>query len=440
MSKVWLIIKREYLTRVRNKTFLLSTFLLPIVFLGFIVGSSYLAGNSKSGKKRVVVINDKGVFKDNLKSDSTGVVFDFAASGVDTLNYAEKGYDGLLDVGVVTVTGKDSNYTLYSKKQIGLQGKAYIERQLSKATEINLLLQKNIRKNMLDSISDAATKTPGVNNILIKADGKRENVNEKLTSMVGFASGFLIYLTMFIFGAMVMRGVMEEKTNRIAEVIVSSIKPFELMLGKIVGIACVGLTQLLLWIVLVGGLMMAARLFISPDSMMQMQEASIQASGGGGMSSQVLGAVNSFTGGINWAVTLSSFVFYFLGGYLFYASLFAAIGSVVNEDPQEAQSLMMPITMPIIFAFVIMSANVGKPDSPAMFWGSMIPFTSPIVMMGRIPTGTVPLWQILLSMALLVGGFLFTTWLAGKIYRTGILMYGKKASWKEMFKWAFRKA
>jgi ABC-2 type transport system permease protein len=223
---------------------------------------------------------------------------------------------------------------------------------------------------------------------------------------------------------------------------VSSIKPFQLMLGKIIGIACVGLTQLVLWLILIVVLTSVVS-FFSHDTFTQFQD--IQQSGQipvGGTVNPAMGksVFQSLVGFANWGLIVPGFIFYFLGGYLFYAALFAAVGSVVNEDPQEAQSLMLPIMMPIVFGFIIMTSNLGNPDSPAMVWGSMVPFTSPIVMMGRIPSGTVPAWQIILSMLLLVAGFLFTTWLAAKIYRTGILMYGKKITWKEMFKWAFRKS
>jgi ABC-2 type transport system permease protein len=287
-----------------------------------------------------------------------------------------------------------------------------------------------------------------VKNEVISQEGKSKKVNAGVNSAIGIFSGILIYLTMFIFGAMVMRGVMEEKTNRIAEVIVSSIKPFELMLGKILGIGAVGLTQLLLWIVLIFGLFTVAQLFIPNDVMEQvnelqkMQQNDTLPMGGGMAFSDQANKISDMMTTMNnvpWGKIIFCFIFYFLGGYLFYASLFAAVGSVINEDPQEAQSLMLPITMPIIFGFLILSSNINTPDSPAMFWGSMIPFTSPIVMMGRVASD-VPWWQLVLSMALLVAGFLFTVWLAGKIYRTGILLYGKKTSWKEMFKWAFRRS
>jgi ABC-2 type transport system permease protein len=445
MSKVGLIIKREYITRVRNKTFLLSTFLLPIMMLLFIFGSAFFAAKSSEKQKKLAVINDPGFIRSNLKVDSAKVLFSFDATATDT-NFAAKGYDGIL------VLNKDSanrNFVLYSKKTLSATTKEYIENKLDKAFENRQLENRGIKIAQLDSITkETKSNAAVIKNELKDSKGAAIKVNAAVNSGIGFASGILIYITMFIFGAMVMRGVMEEKTNRIAEVVVSSVKPFQLMLGKIIGIGAVGLTQLLLWVVLIFGLITVAQFFIPGDVMKQVEELQkMQQSGaipGGGMVATSDAAKNIFElqstiTSIPWLKIISCFIFYFLGGYLFYSSLFAAIGSVINEDPQEAQSLMLPITMPIIFGFIILSGNITTPDSPTMVWASMIPFTSPIVMMGRI-ANDVPWWQLGLSMALLVAGFLFTTWLAGKIYRTGILMYGKKATWKEMFKWAFRKS
>ncbi len=438
MNKISLIIKREYITRVKNKTFLISTFLLPIVMILFIFGAAFFAASSKNKFKKIAVINDPGYFKPNLKTDSTRLSFDFV-SGIDSNNYISKGYDAVLDL------QKDSSvrkFTIYSEKQIGGDTKDAIESRLDNAYETFRLQQKGIRKEVLDSISKISSGAFTINNKQTDAQGKSKEVNAEMNAGVGFGSGILIYITMFIFGAMVMRGVMEEKTNRIAEVMISSVKPFELMMGKILGIAAVGLTQLLLWMALVMILTTVIGPFL-PHTMIEQADAASKAMPVGAGNAQMaskLGALGEAFSQVNWLQVLSCFLFYFLGGYLFYASLFAAIGSVINEDPQEAQSLMLPITMPIIFGFIILSSNINNPDSPAMFWGSMVPFTSPIVMMGRIPSGDVPWYEILISMALLVAGFVFTTWLAGKIYRTGILMYGKKASWKEMFKWAFKKS
>jgi len=230
---------------------------------------------------------------------------------------------------------------------------------------------------------------------------------------------------------------------------VSSVKPFQLMLGKIIGIAAVGITQLLLWVIFVLLLMNLAPLFFSQELLQQtqqMQTANQSMPGGLQQANSATLLIQNSTGvditTANWPLIIVCFFFYFLGGYLFYAALFAAVGSVVNEDPQEAQSLMLPITMPIIFGFIMLTSTIENPGGPLAFWGSIIPFTSPIVMMARIPMGvpeSLSYWELALSMALLIGGFLFTTWLSAKIYRTGILLYGKKVTWKEMLKWAFKK-
>jgi ABC-2 type transport system permease protein len=436
MNKIWLIIKREYLTRVRNKTFLLSTFLLPIIMMLFIFGSAFFAMSNKEKLKKIAVINDPGMFKNNLKSDSLQVTFNFT-NDVDSGNYFIKGYDAVLNLNNDSTVRK---FTIHSKKQLGIDAQDMIETRLDRAFENNQLQKNGIRKQTLDSISKQSIGAFKIDNRITSDKGQSQEVNAQLNYGVGFGSGILIYITMFIFGAMVMRGVMEEKTNRIAEVMVSSVKPFQLMMGKILGIAAVGLTQFFLWIVLIMLLSTVVSAFIPHELVQQAGEMNknMPVGGNNAMATKFMDMKQTVSN-VNWLQIISCFIFYFLGGYLFYASLFAAIGSVINEDPQEAQSLMIPITMPIIFAFIIMTSNLNTPDSKIMVWASMIPFTSPIVMMARIPSG-VPWQQLVLSMVLLIAGFWFTTWLAAKIYRTGILMYGKKASWKEMLKWAFRKS
>jgi ABC-2 type transport system permease protein len=444
MNKILLIIKREYITRVRNKTFLLSTFLLPIMMMLLIFGAAFFAGRSAEEKKRIAIANDPGYIKENLKADTNKVVFVFDNS-INDSNFLAKGFDGVL---FLNSDSTNKNFLLASKKTLGTITLSHIESKLDKAFENRQLQNKGIKVADLDSISKRSNGGVTILNKLKDEKGQSKSVNASLNTGIGTFSGILIYMTMFIFGAMVMRGVMEEKTNRIAEVMVSSIKPFQLMMGKIIGIGAVGLTQLLLWIILISALSLVIPMLISSDmtqqlqQLQQQQQAGMLPGAGGGMavseSARKLFDIQNSIAAIPWFRIIGMFVFYFLGGYLFYSSLFAAIGSVINEDPQEAQSLMLPITMPIIFGFIIMTTNINTPDSPAMVWGSIIPFTSPIVMMGRI-AGGVPFWQLAISMILLIGGFLFTTWMAGKIYRTGILMYGKKASWKEMWKWAFRK-
>ncbi len=320
-----------------------------------------------------------------------------------------------------------------------------IIRQIEKINQETQMQKNGISRSLLDSLQQQSKKMTDVQfrSYAIKGSSVKED-NKGLSYAIGFGSGLLIYITLFVYGASVMRGVMEEKMSRIAEVIVSSVRPFQLMMGKIIGIAAVGLTQLILWAILILALTTAASYILAPETIQQGTEAMQQTpmqSGQADMAMDMM-KIQSTILSANWGLIIACFLFYFLGGYLFYASLFAAVGSVVNEDPQEAQSLMMPITMPIIFGFIIMTIAIEQPGSQLAFWGSIIPFTSPIVMMARMPAGVpdpVGYWELILSMLLLIGGFIFTTWLSAKIYRTGILMYGKRAGWKEIMKWVFLK-
>ncbi|HRE95783.1 MAG TPA: ABC transporter permease, partial [Flavobacteriales bacterium] len=265
-------------------------------------------------------------------------------------------------------------------------------------------------------------------------------------AVVGYVFALLIYMFIFLYGVQVMRGVIEEKTNRIVEIIISSVKPFELMLGKIIGIAMVGLTQFILWVLLTGLILILAQSLFFPDFYDAANQANFTQVANGISPEQA--AINFESNEIydlifiriNWALMLFMFLFYFIGGYLMYSALFAAIGAAVDSE-SDTQQFMMPITIPLVFGFIVAQMAIENPESNAVFWSSMIPFTSPVVMMVRVAMGFEPgtIWQLYLSMALLVAGFITCTWIAGKIYRTGILMYGKKVSYKELFKWMFYK-
>lgn len=436
MNKIFLVIKREYFTRVRNKTFILSTILLPLFFIGFIVASAYFSIKG-ADHERIAVKDDNGIFKNNFQNDRL-ITYEFPVD-VNINNFREKGYSAYLAIPRDYTSGNDS-ISLVSEKQLGINTEEKIKDQINSAIRNKAFLENNINKKILDSINAIDAEQLYKFSTVIKQGNKTEQSNSGLAYGIGFGSGILIYMTLFIYGAAVMRGVMEEKMNRIAEVIISSVKPFQLMMGKIIGIAAVGITQLLIWMVLIIGLASVASAFISHDLLQHAQ--SISTSVGPANNSAALNFLNTKNTflGANWGLILPCFLFYFIGGYLFYASLFAAVGSVVNEDPQEAQSLMLPITMPIILSFIIMTTAAGQPDAPISVWGSMIPFSSPIVMMARIPSGSVPGWQIAVSMLSLIAGFILTTLLAAKIYRTGILLYGKKVTFKEMGKWLLRKS
>ncbi len=444
MHKIWIIIQREYTSRVKNKRFLLVTFLVPLLMVGLIVGSAYFSFKGTEERK-IAVVDPNGFFKDKLKN-SNQLKFEFPKD-VDTSNYQSKGYSDILLMPLFE-GNKKADYILRSKKSMGFNLQETISYKINTAIEDRMLEKAGIQQSILDSIHQSAQIAE------LKAyedEGKSsKESNAALAMGIGYASGLLIYITMFIYGTMVLRGVMEEKTNRIAEVIVSSVKPFELMLGKIIGIGAVGLTQFLMWIIVVMTLTGVGLSLLPADMQNQLQQ--LQQSGGqmgaAGMAQASESAKNIYAfqhvlTTTNWPLIIGCFLFYFLGGFLFYASLFAAVGSVVNEDPQDAQSLMFPITMPIIFSYIITNVVIQNPNTPMAFWASVIPFSSPMVMMARISYGvpsTVPYWELALSMLTLIGGFLLTTWLSAKIYRTGILMYGKKVTWKEMIKWAFSKS
>ena len=421
MNKSILIIKREYLTRVRKKTFIISTILFPLLYLALIFGTGYLARNSKV--LRVAVIDSSGYFdkgtisRSNLQDSSS--YLEYISSNADSVihNFSKMGYDGYI---IIPKQPSDSlkNLVLKTDKTYGITAIYGVQGKLNDIWN-NLTYERlGIDQQKRQQLASAKITVEGQNI-------NDEKANAGVASGIGYVSGFLIYFILLIYGSQVMMGVMEEKTNRIAEVMVSSIRPFQLMLGKIVGIGLVALTQFFLWIIF--GLIIYNV---------------TTATGNSNMMSGALEGVQKTISSINVPFILFCFGFYLLGGFFFYSSLYAAIGSSVNEDMREAQSLSFPITLLVIFSMAVMTAAISDPTGKLAFWGSIIPFSSPIVMLARIPfgvPGTVPYWQLGLSMALLIIGFIFTTWFAGKIYRTGILMYGKKPSWKEMMKWAFRK-
>lgn len=444
MSKILIISKREFLSRVQKKTFLLTTIGLPLLIFGFYALIIYFSVKS-SDNFTIAVADEANVFNGKLANKDNEIIFKFVqGENPTTLNkqVTDKKIDAFVYIPKTfdISTTKDS-LQIISGKSIGLMTREKIERRIKNAIEEKkMLASSGLTKAQLDSLQKTNEIT------FASTEGKKDSDTKAgLSYGVGFISGFLIYIILFIYGSMVMRGVMEEKTNRIAEVIVSSVKPFQLMMGKIIGIGTVGLVQFLIWIILMVGVQFLLPL-IFPDMMGQMQNAPMQPGmAGAGNAVQQSGALAGIMNGlsqINWPLILGCFIFYFLGGYFLYSSLFAAVGSTVNEDPQDAQSLMLPITMPIIFAMVIMTKAVNDPNSSLAVFGSIFPLTSPIVMMARIAHGVpdgVTVVQLIASMVCLVLGFLGTTWLAGKIYRTGILMYGKKATWKTMWQWAVRK-
>lgn len=430
MNKIWIIVKREYLTRVRKKSFLIITLLVPVFFVAMLLIPILMmqAGDDE----KVAVIDDSKVFQGKLADDG-GVHYKFVEAKVDTLKntYLSHGYTGLLHIPAMDIN-RPGSIVYYSKGQMNVMLKSNMERRLESVLEDKRMEVAGIDKEKVESIRADID--------IVNLAGKDEKKGSAgLAYAVGYAAAFLVYIILLVFGTTVMRGVMEEKMNRVAEVMISSVKPFQLMMGKITGIAGVGLTQFLIWIVLIVGLYTLLTLFVGADTM---NAAAAQNAGNNAAMVDAMNKVNFVVEGVNWPLIITCFLFYFLGGYLFYAALFAAVGSLVNEDPNDAQSLTFPITLPVIISIFIMFAAVRNPNGQLAIWGSIIPFSSPVVMMARIPygvPGTVPYWQLGLSVVFLIAGFMGTTWIAAKIYRTGILLYGKKVTLKEVGKWLVRK-
>lgn len=412
------------MTRVRKKTFIISTVLFPLLYLLLIFGSGYLAATS-GRKLHVAIIDSSGYFsKEKIdaenRADSSSVIT-LVNIPLDSLkaNLKSLGYDGFIVIPDTASWDKPlDRLPLKTTRAMSMDGSMPVQNKMNRVWG-----QVKNEKLGIDETKKRILEQSNIS--VVPVDLTNEKNNSGSATLIGSMSALLIYIILMLYGSQVMMGVMEEKTNRIAEVIVSSVKPFQLMMGKILGIGLVCLTQILLWI---------GFIFVIYNI--------TAASGNGDMMSGMVGEVQKVFTSTNMPLILSCFIFYLLGGFFFYSSLFAAVGSAVNEDMREAQSLSFPLMMPIIFSVAVMGAVLKDPTGPLAFWGSMIPFTSPIVMMVRLPfgaPGTVPWWQLGLSMTLLIGGFIFTSWFAGKIYRTGILMYGKKPSWKELIKWAFRK-
>lgn len=437
MNKIWLVIQREYLTRVKKKSFLITTLLVPVIIVGFYAAIIAITISGSTESVKIAVLDKPNLFGGKIEPGTKdNTVYAFIQNETEKSfreKYKKQGYSSFLYVPEIDYNNP-SGIVLHSQSAASISTKGKVERRVNQAIEAKRMQIAQIDPEKYKAI-DADVS---VSNTIDSESGEKKSV-AGVAYAVSFIGGILIYMILLIYGTMVMRGVMEEKTNRIAEVIVSSVKPFQLMLGKIIGIGGVGLTQFAIWIILMGLLQLIIPL-IFPSMFQQMTEQSLNmpAAPQGGAQKMVL-TISEGLRSLNIGLLLFCFVFYFIGGYLLYASLFAAVGSVVSEDQQEAQSLMFPIMMPIILGFVIMAKAAADPDSSLAVFGSLFPLTSPIVMMARITYG-VPWWQLALSMVLLILCFLLFTWLTAKIYRTGILMYGKKITWKEMSKWAFRRS
>ncbi len=442
MKNILLVLQREYLVRVKKKSFIIMTFLTPFLFVGFYAVMIWIAiGSTES--KTVEVLDESGLFINQFK-ETDELKFSYINESLDSAKAAfttnkESGVNALVFI-PKDVLDKPEDVRIYAAKNVSLDLKGDIEKTIERQIENIKLTEAGItRKIIEDARVNVQSET-----IALNEEGEKSSSSGAAT-IIGGICAFMIYLSVFVYGTQVMRGVTEEKTSRIVEVIISSVKPYQLMMGKIVGVALVGLTQFVLWILLTVLFVSAAgyafkdRIGDNPQAKIEQVQKNmpagqaVAAAGDDNPVAGVLEAVNS----LNIPYIIACFLFYYLGGYLFYSALFGAVGAAVDNDA-DTQQFMLPITMPIIISFFFAQFALRDPDGPLAFWASIVPFTSPIVMMVRVPFG-VPAWELALSMVLLVLGLMGTVWLAARIYRIGILMYGKKVSYKELGKWIFYK-
>ncbi len=440
MNKILLIIQREYLTRVRKKSFWIASIVVPFLIAGVYAIPLYFILNSND-TKTVEIVDESGLFKNRIISDKD-IVYQFVNQPFEQ---AKKGLlksdaDILVDIPKDIITDPNG-VKMVGKKSIGMGTQMDIQGAIQNELRNIKLERANIDLKVLEDNKvsvNAETYT-------LQEDGKEQSSNSIGAMILAGVFGMILYISALLYGSQVMNGVIEEKSNRIIEVMISSVRPFQLMMGKIIGVGLVGITQFLLWGVLTFTASTATTKLMSGKIEEKVQ--SMQKTGKSQdeiikfkkelKDKNPLSGISQTIENISLAKIIFCFLFFYIGGYLIYSSLFAAIGSAV-ENASEAQQFMFPVTIPIILSFVLGQVIIQEPDSQLAFWASMFPLTSPIDMMVRLPFG-VPNWQIALSLTLLILGFLGTTWLAGKVYRVGILMYGKKPSWKEIAKWVFYK-
>ncbi len=465
MNKISLIIKREYITRVRKRSFIVMTILGPILMAALFIVPAYMA--LKQEEKRVVTVVDETNRFAGKFEDSENYKFEIMQTDVESAKKVLKQSEGYALLYIPsTKLSLPSNAIVYSDKQLTINLEEYIKGVMARELE-KMKLSTEIRSALLaanpsykpgsDTTSEDLMSEKILNNIKsdislttiqVEASGAEKQSSTPASMAIGMVTGLMIYMFIFLFGVQVMRGVIEEKTNRIVEVIVSSVKPFQLMMGKIVGVALVGLTQFILWITFTAAIIFTVQMafpdkFKLPEQkqvVMQSARTGSDANAGTPQVKNTHGEENAQYSGflqalsaIPYPTIIAAFLFYFLFGYLLYGALFALVGSAVDNET-DTQQFMLPVTIPLIFSIVMLQAIIMNPNGTLAFWLSMIPLTSPIVMMIRIPFG-VPWGQVILSGALLIAGFLGATWLAAKVYRTGILMYGKKVDYRELWKW-----
>lgn len=426
MKKIGIVFKKEYLTRVKKKSFIIMTLLVPIMFLIFMSVPVFMS-LFKSGTTKIAVLDESGYFNENFENSKT-LLFTKVSGNLDDFKKKLKtDYDAILYIPKFDLQ-YPGGFKLFSEEQIGLTYIGIMNSQIEKKIENIRFINAGIDKDQIDKLKADVD----LESILIQETGEKKG-NAIVSVGMSQIMGFFQYFMIFFYGSLIMRGVMEEKKNRIIEIVVSSIRPFELMLGKILGIAAVALTQLIIWIIFITLIVFAFSFAIMP--WMIQQQAAMESMSPTNTQEIIdtLSNMDSF----NLPLIVFSFGFFFIFGYLFYSALFAAVGALSDDEAQN-QTFTLPLSLPIIISMFIMINVSDQPHSPLAFWSSLIPFCSPIIMIARVPFG-VPVWQLVLSMLLLAGGFLANTWLAGKVYRMAILLYGKKFNWNDIRKWIFTK-
>lgn len=435
------VIAREYKTRVKKKSFLVTTFLVPILFVGMIVAVYYIMGNTKERKQDVAVVDQSGIVMPHLTDTDRLSFADYSFESPESVKVrlAELGKDVLVVVSPLDTVSKTVSVQAYSKDPLGVEFTSGLASKVNDAVEEYRIRQygiDNLRQIMEDVRSDVS-----VTEYTLGESGEEKISESGIYMMVSMILGIIIWMFITMFGGQVMSSVIEEKNSRVVEVLISSVKATDLMFGKIIGVALVALTQFLLWIILSVVLVTAASQFMGQDMMQSLQNApemmtgpeAAMVQGTPGELQTILGTLSN----IPWVKLIVSFLIFFILGYLLYASLFAAVGSAVENEGDAAQ-LQLPLTIPLMIAYFIILMAFKNPDGGLVVWTSMIPFTSPIVMLARIPYG-VPMWQLVLSIALLFFTFIGCAWVSAKIYKVGILMFGKKSTFSDLWKWLKQK-
>jgi ABC-2 type transport system permease protein len=456
MNKIWLIIKREYTSRVLKKSFLLITILTPlsIVLIGVVAGLM----TASSGKSFNIAMFDesKTIQLDKIeKNEDKYTLVDSKKFESLKKTYSTEGFDVLVKVPKLdSLTQTSMNVQYFSKEKLSIKNINNIEENIDEAVEEYKLSNSSIKKEDVDNLKMSVSLENALNTEESSANsGENSDVvgdkSSKLSSIIATGisgiMGFLMYMVIFIFGGMVMRSVMEEKINRVVEVMVSTVKPFDLLLGKIIGVGLVGLTQLLIWMILIpiGLMITAAVLGIDTSStatstnMLDPEMIKAIEEGAKAEPNKIAEFLTEFRA-LNWWLILPVFIIFFFGGYFLYSALFAAVGASIGDDLTEGQQLMMPIIAPVIIAFIMLQQVIVDPNSNLAIFGSMFPLFSPIIMPARLAFDP-PLWQVGLSIVFLIAGVVAVTMFAARIYRVGIFMYGKKASFKDIGKWLFIK-